>query len=64
MNDVIGKRIDDEDEEMVVNDQDVHRLVIVTQVSLLPNLKLGDKKEEEMVDRGIYHQMLGKLIYL
>nr|CAN62251.1 hypothetical protein VITISV_027356 [Vitis vinifera] len=31
MNDVIGKRIDDEDEEMVVNDQDVHRLVIVTQ---------------------------------
>lgn len=35
MNDVIGKRIDDEDEEMVVNDQDVHRLVIVTQVSLL-----------------------------
>lgn len=27
------RRIDDEDEEMVVNDQDVHRLVIVTQNS-------------------------------
>lgn len=35
MNGVIGKRVDDEDEEMVVNDQDVHRLVIVTQVRLL-----------------------------
>lgn len=29
---LLPKRIDDEDDEMVVNDQDVQRLVIVTQV--------------------------------
>ncbi|KAK4279252.1 hypothetical protein QN277_016981 [Acacia crassicarpa] len=43
------RRIDDEDDEMVVNDQDVERLVIVTQNSdIKQGSKVGDKEPKSI----------------